>query len=126
MSGKVQLKVSNQRFVNSCLANSDSVKYTLLYAPHNFVYYLSSPSGMFCLYVILTISYLRAQTIETSLLTTDSSRPLFKQIVFFFYIDCMTQYISTVSTFSNIRAFWAKSLREQQSPRYKERFSLSQ
>ena len=31
MSGKVQLKVSNQRFVNSCLANSLSVKiYTVL------------------------------------------------------------------------------------------------
>ena len=26
VSGKVQLKVSNQRFVNSCLANSRSVK----------------------------------------------------------------------------------------------------
>ena len=36
--------------------------------------------GMFCLNVILTISYLRAQTIETSSLPTDSSRPLFKQI----------------------------------------------
>ena len=45
---------------------------------------------MFCLYVILTISYLRAQTIETSSLPTDSSRPLFKKIDFFFYIDCMT------------------------------------
>ena len=31
-------------------------------------------------YVILTISYLRAQTTETSSLPTDSSRPLFKQI----------------------------------------------
>ena len=31
LSGKVQLKVSNQRFVNSCLANSLSVKiYTVL------------------------------------------------------------------------------------------------
>ena len=31
VSGKVQLKVSNQRFVNSCLANSLSVKiYTVL------------------------------------------------------------------------------------------------
>ena len=36
---------------------------------------------MFCLYVILTISYLRAQTIETSSLPTDSSRPLFKQML---------------------------------------------
>ena len=34
----------------------------------------------FFLYVILTISYLRAQTIETSSLPTDSSRPLFEQI----------------------------------------------
>ena len=32
VSGKVQLKVSNQRFMNSCLANALSVKiYTLLY-----------------------------------------------------------------------------------------------
>ena len=31
VSGKVQLKVSNQRFVNSCLANSLSVKiYTVI------------------------------------------------------------------------------------------------
>ena len=42
--------------------------------------YLSSPYGIFCLYVILTISYLRAETIETSSLRTDSSQPLFKQI----------------------------------------------
>ena len=34
-------------------------------------------------YVILTISYLRAQTIETSSLPTDSSRPLFKHIAIF-------------------------------------------
>ena len=45
--------------------------------------YLSGPLGMFCLYVILTISYLRAQTIETSSLPTDSSQPLFKQIEIF-------------------------------------------
>ena len=38
------------------------------------------PFGILCLYVILTISYLRAQTIETSSLPTDSSQPLFKQI----------------------------------------------
>ena len=49
---------------------------------------------MFCLYVILTISYLRAQTIETSSLPTNSSRPLFKQIEIFFYIDCMTVYFN--------------------------------
>ena len=36
VTGKVQLKVSHQRFVNSCLANSLSV--TLLYVPHNFIY----------------------------------------------------------------------------------------
>ena len=45
--------------------------------------YLSGPFGIFCLNVILTISYLRAQTIETSSLPTDSSRPLFKQIEIF-------------------------------------------
>ena len=57
--------------------------------------YLSVSLGMFCLYVILTISYLRAQTIETSSLLTDSSRPLFKQIVGdFFYIGCMTVYFT--------------------------------
>ena len=42
--------------------------------------YLSSPYGIFCLCVILTISYLRAETIETSSLRTDSLQPLFKQI----------------------------------------------
>ena len=44
----------------------------------------SGPFGIF--YVLrhsITISYLRAQTIETSSLPTDSSRPLFKQIEFF-------------------------------------------
>ena len=55
--------------------------------------YLSGPFRIFCLYVILTISYLRAQTIETSSLPTDSSRPLFKQIEIFsgiraVYINC--------------------------------------
>ena len=45
--------------------------------------YLSGPFGIFCLYVILTISYLLAQTKETSSLPTDSSRPLFKQIEIF-------------------------------------------
>ena len=38
---------------------------------------------MFVFYVILTISYLRTQTIEMSSLPTDSSRPLFKQIEIF-------------------------------------------
>ena len=56
--------------------------------------YLSGPFGIFCLYVILTISYLRAQTIETSLLPTDSTRPLFKQIEIFSYIDCMSVYFN--------------------------------
>ena len=56
--------------------------------------YLSGPFGIFCLYVIVTISYLRAQTIETSSLPTDSSRPLFKQIEIFFYTDCMTVYFN--------------------------------
>ena len=40
-------------------------------------------SQQFSIYVILTISYLRAQTIETSSLPTDSSRPLFEQIEIF-------------------------------------------
>ena len=44
---------------------------------------VSGPFGIFVFYVILTISYLRAQTIETSSLPTDSSRPLFKQIEIF-------------------------------------------
>ena len=42
--------------------------------------YLSGPFGIFCPYVILTISYLET---ETSSLPTDSSRPLFKQIEIF-------------------------------------------
>ena len=62
--------------------------------------YLRGPFGIFCLYVILTIWYLKAQTIETSSLPTDSSRPLFKQIEIFSGI----LYVSTVSTFLNIRA----------------------
>ena len=45
--------------------------------------YLSGTFGIFCLYVILTIAYLRAQTIETSSLPTDSSWPMFKQIEIF-------------------------------------------
>ena len=128
MSGKVQLKVSNQKFVNSRLANSLSVKIychcsTHLITSsalnecllvHNFhnncmlhrmplmtrnakeyrsmtaqlmsqnLPIVSCSFGIFCaVYVILTISYLRAQTIETSSLPTDSSRPLFKQIEIF-------------------------------------------
>ena len=47
------------------------------------VYYLSGPLGIFCLYVILAISYLRARTIETSSLSTDSSWPLLEQIEIF-------------------------------------------
>ena len=55
--------------------------------------YLSGPFGILCLYVILTISYLRAQTVETSSLPTDSSRPQFEQIEFFsniltVYLNC--------------------------------------
>ena len=57
--------------------------------------------GIFC--VILTISYLQAQTIETSSLPTDSSWPLFKQIEIFSILTVWL-YISTVSTFLNIRA----------------------
>ena len=53
--------------------------------------------------VILTISYLRAKTIETSSLPTDSSQPLFKQIEIFSILTVWL-YISTVSTFLNIRA----------------------
>ena len=64
--------------------------------------YLSGPFGIFSLNVILTISYLRAQTIETSSLPTNSSRSLFKQIEIFFLTYWL--YISTVSTFLNIRA----------------------
>ena len=51
--------------------------------------YLRGPFGIFCLYVILTISYLRAQTVETSSLPKDSSRPLFKQIEI-----CLTVYFN--------------------------------
>ena len=41
------------------------------------------PSEFFVFYVILTISYSRAKTVEMSPLPTDSSRPLFKQIEIF-------------------------------------------
>ena len=51
------------------------------------------PSGFFVFYVILTISYLRAQTIETSSLPTGSSRPQIEQIEIFssiltVYLNC--------------------------------------
>ena len=42
-----------------------------------------TPFGISSIYVILTISYFPAQTIETSSLPTDSSRPLFEQIEIF-------------------------------------------
>ena len=57
--------------------------------------YLSGPLRMFCLYVILTISYLWVQTIETSSLPTDSSQPLFKQIEIFSILTVWL-YISAV------------------------------
>ena len=63
--------------------------------------YLSGPFWIFCLYVILTISYLRAQTIETSSLPTDSSRPSSSKSRFFLVYWL---YIWTVSTVLNIRA----------------------
>ena len=51
-----------------------------------------TPFGIFSIYVILTISYLGAQTIETSSLPTDSSRPLFEQIEIFSSI--LTAYLN--------------------------------
>ena len=51
-----------------------------------------TPFGIFSIYVILTISYLRAQTIETSSLPIDSSRPLFEQIEIFSSI--LTAYLN--------------------------------
>ena len=51
-----------------------------------------TPSGNFLFYVILTIYYLRAQTIETSSLPNDPMRPMLKQMAYWLYI-------STVSTF---------------------------
>ena len=60
-----------------------------------------TPFGICSIYVILTISYLRAQTIETSSLPTDSSRPLFEQIEIF---SIYWLHICTVSTVLNIRA----------------------
>ena len=80
-----------------------------------------TPFGIFSIYVILTISYLRAQTIETSSLPTDSSRPLFEEIEIFSSI--LTAYLNCKCTVLNIRAsywgassgfrLWAKFLREQ-------------
>ena len=59
-----------------------SIDVWLYYKCHKI--YLSGPLEIFSLYVILTILYLQAETTETSLLPTDSSRPLFKQIKIFF------------------------------------------
>ena len=81
--------------------------------------------GFVFFYVILTISYLRAQTIETSSLPTDSSRPLFKQIeIFSIMTEWLYDCISKLWVFPLIYArvtrvppwdlvFWAKSLRVQ-------------
>ena len=82
---------------------------------------LSRPFGIFCLYVILTTSYLRVQTIETPSLLTDSSRALFKQIEIFsviltvyFYCKSLSLIHSPVSRVPpRDFAFWAKSLRGQ-------------
>ena len=54
--------------------------------------YLGDPFGFF----ILTTSYLRAQTIETSSLPNDSMRTLFKQIkiFFFWHTDCIFQLLA--------------------------------
>ena len=137
MSGKVSNV--NQRFVNSCLANSPSVYiYTvkrshLITSPalnecllvhnlqnncstechcvtqksievrlHNKCHkiYPSSPFGIFCLYVILTISYLRVQTIETSSLPTDSLRPLSKQIIYIYIYHLTTSVTDIVASSS--------------------------
>ena len=49
--------------------------------------YVSGPLEMFCLYVILTISYLRAQTIETSSLPTRFVAAPVQANRDFFYID---------------------------------------
>ena len=58
--------------------------------------YLSGPFGIFCLYAILTISYLRAQTLETSSLPPHSSARsenwfpvLFSWLVFCFVLFCL-------------------------------------
>ena len=54
------------------------------------------------LFLFVPFPYLRARTIETSSLPTNSSWPLFKQIEIFFLIYWL--YISTISTFLHIRA----------------------
>ena len=69
--------------------------------------YLSGPFGIFCLYAILTISYLRAQTLETSSLPPHSSARsenwfpvLFSWLVFvLFYFVCLFVFIFTVLFF---------------------------
>ena len=152
---RVSGKVSNQRFVYPCLANSPSVhSYTHLTTSsmlnkcllvHNFQnncstewhwlhviqksievwlhnkchkIYLSGPFGIFCLYIILTISYLRVQTMETSSLPTDSLRPLFKQMKIFsgiltVYFNC--KYLLIYAQVTRVPpwdfTFWAKSCR---------------
>ena len=86
--------------------------------------YLSGPFGIFCLYVILTISYLRPQTIETSSLPTDSScrGPCSNKSRFFLYwlYDCIFQLYVLSLIYARVSrvpprdfAFWAKSLRGQ-------------
>ena len=62
---------------------------------------------MFCLYVVLKVSYLRGANNRNVVITyrTDSSRPLFKQIeIFSIYTLTVWLYISIVSSFLNIRA----------------------
>ena len=68
---------------------------------------LSGPFGHF-VWRYPNHSYLRAWTIETSSLPTDSSRPLLKQIEIFFLVYWL--YISTVRTFLYIRSsYWDTS-----------------
>ena len=69
-----------------------NILHTALLPNNGHKIYLSGPFWIFYLYVILTISYLWAQTIETSSLPTHSSRPLFWQIkIFFWHTDRIYQ-----------------------------------
>ena len=106
ISNNIQVKASssvrNNASVNSSCAHNCSIECLCVTQKsnakeylHNKCHkiYLSGPFRIFCLYVILTISYLRAQTIDTSSLSTDSSRPQFEQIEIFssiltVYLNC--------------------------------------
>ena len=80
---RVKRSVHTRRHVAATRCRNKSLRlYRRTFVTSN----LSSLFGDFLIYFILTISYMRAWTIETSSLPDDSMRPLIKQIEIFFLV----------------------------------------